>query len=182
MEIQDFVGEVNLEESAGLEIEVAFADYRDVETWPALPDLAAVGATNMDYVDLGAEVFVMKEGKKFHKFEGGLEKNAFQSQLVGPRGAKTWQHTLTIARNAVNKALLGWVRANRNRPLVVAFRFFGESQYTVIGFEKVWAEVDDATVTVAAEVAGEKGTAVMIRGIYYPPLYIDAIPFTPAAP
>ena len=180
MEIQDFVGIVNLEESAGLEIEVAFADHRDVLTWPALPDLSAVGAANMDYVDLGAEVFVMKTGKKFHKFEGGLEKNAFASQLVGPRAAKTWQHTLTVARNVVNKSILGWLRANRNRPLIVAFRFFGESQYTVIGFEKAWAEVDDATINVAAEVAGEKGTSVMIRGIYYPPLYIDAIPFTEA--
>lgn len=180
MEIQDFIGVFNLEESAGIEVEVAFADYQDVLTWPALPDLAAVGAANTDYVDLGAEVFAMKPGKKFHKFEGSLEKNGFQSQLVGPRLAKTWQHTLTVSRNAVNKDILGWLRANRNRQLVVAFRFFGETQYTVLGFNKVYAEVDDATVNVAAEVAGEKGTTIMIRAIYYPPLYIDAIPFTEA--
>ncbi len=180
MEIQDFVGEINLEESAGLEVEVAFADYGDVATWPTLPDLGATGLSNAEYVDLGNSPFVMKPGKKFHKFEGSLEKNAFQSQLVGPRGAKTWQNTLTVAKNAVNKAILGWVRANRNRRLVVAFRFFGEEQYTIIGFNKVWAEVDDVAINVAAEVAGEKGTTVMIRGIAYPPLYIDAVPFTPA--
>jgi hypothetical protein len=181
MNIQDFIGDVNLEESAGLEVEVAFADKRDIQTFPDLPDLAASGATNVDYVDLGSEVFVMKTGKKFHKFESSLEKNAYQAELVGSRGALTWQHTLTIAKNSVTKALMGWLRANRNRPLIVAFRFLGETQWTVIGFEKAHAEVQGANINVAAEVAGEKMTSVQIRAIYYPPLYIDAIPFTPAA-
>lgn len=177
MDLFDFQGVVNLEESAGLQIEVAVADYRDITTWPELPDLTA-GTDNPDYVDAGAEVFVMAVGKKFHKFQGSLEKNAFNSNLVGPRGAKSFENTLTVIRNAVNKDLTGWLRANRNRPLVVAFRPLGESQWVFLGYEGLWAEVDEGQMDIPGEIAGEKMTMFTVRSIFYPPIYIDAIPFT----
>lgn len=179
MELYDFVGEMNLEESAGLEVEVAFAAYHDVLTWPALPNLSGAIA-NYEYVDMKASPFVMKTGKMFHKFEGSLEKNAFQSTLVGPEQALTWLNTLTVAKSAVNKHVIGWLRANRNRPLVVAFRFLGETQYTVMGYDKLWAQITGATLDVAAEVSGEKSSSFSVKSIFYPPLYIDAIPFTAA--
>ena len=179
MELYDFVGELNLEESAGLQVEVAIAAYHDVLTWPELPDLEAA-TTNAGHVDLGAEVFVMKPTKAFMKFEGSLEKNAFNSALAGPRGAKSFVNTLTVIRNAVNKQLTGWLRANRNRPLVVAFRPLGETQYIFLGYEGLWAEVDEATLDVPGEIQGEKMTSFTVRSIFYPPLYIDAVPFTPA--
>ena len=177
MNIYDFQGVVNLEESAGLQIEVAVADYRDIVTWPALPDLATATA-NAEHVDLATEVFVMDTGKKFHKFQGSLEKNAFNSNLVGPRGAKSFENTLTVVRNAVNKDLTGGLRANRNRPLVVAFRPLGESQWVFLGYESLWAEVDEASMDIPGEIAGEKMTMFTVRSIFYPPFYIDAIPFT----
>lgn len=179
MELNDFVGELNLEESSGLEVEVAFAAYHDILTFPDLPDLAAA-LTNGDYVDLGASPFVMKEGKQFHKFEGSLEKNAFSSTLGGQRGALSFLNTLTVTKNAINKHLIGWMRANRNRPLIVAFRFLGETQYTVMGWDKLWAEITEGTMETSAEVQGDKMTTFGVRSIYYPPMYIDAIPFTPA--
>lgn len=179
MEIYDFVGNINLEESAGLQIEVAIADYQDIETFPTLPDLS-LATDNDEHVDLGAEVFVMKTGKKFQKFEGSLEKNAFNSNLVGARGAKSFENTLTIMKNAVNKALTGWLRANRNRQLIVAFRPLGESQYIFLGYEGLWAEVDEGQLDIPGEVSGEKMTMFTVRSIYYPPFYIDAVPFTPA--
>ena len=179
MDILDFEGVVNLEESAGLQIEVAIADYRDVETWPALPTLEAATASE-EYVDLGAEVFVMKTGTKFQKFEGSLEKNAFTSNLVGPTGALSFENMLTVIRNAVNKQLTGWLRANRNRPLVVAFRPLGGSQYIVLGTDGLPVQMTEGTMDVPGEIAGEKMTSFTLRSIYYPPFYIDAVPFTPA--
>lgn len=179
MELYEFVGELNLEESAGLQVEVAIAAYHDVLTWPALPDLAAA-TTNAMHVDLGAALFVMKSGKKFQKFEGSLEKNSFKSGIVGARGAKSFENTLTVIKNAVNKDLTGWLRANRNRPLVVAFKQLGETQYTFLGYLGLWAEVDEAELDVPGEVAGEKMTMFTVRSIYYPPFNIDAVPFTPA--
>ncbi len=179
MDLYDFVGELNLEESAGLQVEVAVAAYHDVEAWPALPDLTTATA-NAEHVDLGAETFTMKTGKQFHKFEGSLNKNSFQSQLVGSRGAKSFENTLTVQKNAVNKDLSGWLRANRNRPIVVAFRPLGGTQYVLLGFEGIWAEVDEANMDIPGEVAGDKMTMFTVRSIFYPPLYIDAVPFTPA--
>lgn len=179
MELNDFVGELNLEESSGLEVEVAFAAYHDILTFPTLPDLEAA-LVNSDYVDLKAQVFVMKTGKKFHKFEGSLEKNAFSSTLGGQRGSLSFLNTLTVTKNAINKHLLGWMRANRNRPLVVAFKFLGDTQYTVIGWDKLWAEITEATMETSAEVQGDKMTTFGVRSIFYPPLSIDTIPFTPA--
>jgi hypothetical protein len=180
MELHDFVGELNLEESAGLQVEVAIAAYHDVLTFPTLPDLVTAD-TNAEYVDLGNAVFVMKPGKAFKKFEGSLEKNAFNSTLGGPRGAKSFINTLTVIRNAVNKHLTGWLRSNRNRPLIVAFRPLGETQYIFLGYQGLWAEVDEATLDVPGEIQGEKMTSFTVRSIYYPPFYIDAVPFTPAA-
>jgi hypothetical protein len=177
MEIYDFEGVVNLEESAGLQIEVAIADYRDIETYPALPDLAAA-TSNAEHVDLADAVFVMKTGKKFHRFQGSLEKNAFNSNLVGPRGAKSFENTLTVIRNAVNKDLTGWLRANRNRPCIVAFRPLGESQWVFLGYEGLWAEIDEGQMDIPGEIAGEKMTMFTVRSIFHPPFYIDAIPFT----
>ena len=180
LNLNDFVGELNLEESAGLEIEVAVADYRDILTFPPLPDLSTA-TENGEYVDLGAGVFVMKTGTKFHKFEGSLERNSFSSTLGGMRGALSFENTLTIAKNAVNKHLTGWLRANRNRPLVVAFKFLGDEQYTVIGWNKLWAEITpDSNMETSAEIQGDKMTSITIRSIFYPPLSIDAVPFTPA--
>ncbi|AWW31848.1 hypothetical protein DN752_17870 [Echinicola strongylocentroti] len=176
----DYQGAQNLEESAGLEVEVCIADYNDVESWPALPTLT--GATESgEYVDLGAEVFTMKTGKKFFQFEATLEKNAFNSALVGARRAKSFENTLTIAKSGVSKQLFGWLRANRNRPLVVAFKFLGETdQYTFIGYKGIPAEVEEATSETPAEISGEKMTSITVRSIYYPPFYIDEVPLTEA--
>lgn len=179
MDLLDFAGELKLEESAALEVEVAIAAYHDIETFPTLPDLTA-GTDNEDYVDLADSVFVMKTGTKFHSWEGSLEKNAFSSTLVGARGAKSFENTLTIVRNAVNSKLFGWLRANRNRPLVVAFKFLGADQYCIMGWHKLWAEVDTVTVDVPGEVAGEKATTITIRSIFYPPLFINEVPLTEA--
>lgn len=181
MELNDFVGELNLEESAGLEVEVAFAAYHDILTFPALPDLETA-TTNKDYVDLGNAVFVMKPGTKFHKFEGSLEKNAFSTKLGGQRGALSFENTLTVTKNAINKHIIGWMRANRNRPLIAAFKFLGDSQYTVLGYKGLWAEITEATMSSAAEVQGDKTSTFGVRSIFYAPMWIDAIPFTPAEP
>jgi hypothetical protein len=178
MDILDFVGEINLEESAGLEVEVLIADYQDVDLWPNLPDLET-GTKNADYVTLTG-AFQMKEGKKFQRWEGSLEKNSFQSSLVGSRGSKSHENTLTIQKNASNAPLIGWLRANKNRQLVVAFKFLGETKYTLLGWKGLWAEMDEGTITVPGEVSGDKMTMCTIRSIFYPPLFIDAIPTTPA--
>ncbi|MFN3802179.1 hypothetical protein [Belliella pelovolcani] len=178
MKILDFVGERNLEESAGLEVEVLIADYQDVEGWPTAPDILT-GDKNEEYV-IASGAFTMKEGTKFHRFQGSLEKNSFVSNLVGPRGAKSPENTLTIQRNAANASLTGWIRANRNRELVVAFRFLGETLYSVIGWQNLWAEVDEGTIDVPGEISGEKMTMVTIRSIFHFPYRIDAIPLTPA--
>lgn len=180
MEIFDFVGELNLEESAALEVEVAFADYQDILTFPDLPDLETAIA-NEEYVNLGTSVFVMKEGKQFHKFEGSLEKNSFSSTLGGQRGALSFENTLTVSKNAINKHIIGWMRANRNRQLIAAFKFLGDQQYTVIGWNKLWAEITSGTMETAPEVQGDKSSNFTVRSIYYPPMWIDAIPFTPGA-
>lgn len=179
MDLIDYTGVTNLEESAGLQIEVAVADYHDVETWPTLPTLSGATA-NSEYVDLGAEVFAMKTGKKFHKFEGSLEKNSFTSQLVGPEGAKSFENQLIASQSAVNKELVGWLRANRNRRLVVAFRPLGESQWVFLGYEGIYARISDAQFDIPGEISGEKMTQFTVRSIFYPPFYIDALPFTPA--
>lgn len=178
MELYDFVGEENLEESAGLQIEIAIAAYNDVATWPALPDLDAA-TSNEEHVDLGASVFVMKEGKKFQKFEGSLEKNAFKSVLVGPRGAKSFENTLTVIKNAVNKTLTGYLRANRNRYLVVGFKQLGDPQYTLLGYLGLPAQVEEGEIDIPGEISGEKMTMFALRSIYHPPYSIDALPFTP---
>ncbi|PRY90588.1 hypothetical protein [Mongoliibacter ruber] len=179
MNLYDFVGEIELEESAGLQVEVAIAAYHDIETFPDLPDLSA-GTASKDYVDLGASAFVMKSTKQFHKFEGSLEKNAFSSQLVGARGAKSFENTLTIMKNAMNSHLCGWLRANRNRPLVVGFKPLMGGQFLILGTPGLWAEIDEGSIEVPGEVAGEKMTMFTVRSIFYPPLFIDALPFTPA--
>jgi hypothetical protein len=179
MNIYDFVGELNLEESAGLEVEVLVADYQDILDWPTLPNLAS-GETNAAYVTLTGS-FAMKTGKRFQKWEGSLEKNSFNSQLVGSRGSKSHENTLTIQKNAVNAPLMGWLRANKNRQLVVAFKFLGETNYTIIGWKGLWAEMDEGTIDVPGEVSGDKMTMMTIRSIFYPPLYISSVPITPAA-
>jgi hypothetical protein len=180
MNLFDFVGIQNLEESAGLETEVLIADYNDILTFPDLPDLTA-GTNNTDYVDLGAEVFVMKAGKQFRKFEASLEKNAFQSTLVGSRGAMSFENTLTIQRNAMTPELTGFIRANRNRQLIVAFKPLGLSKYVVLGWKGLPAEVQAGNIDIPGEIAGDKMTNLEIRSIYYAPLFINAIPLTPGA-
>jgi hypothetical protein len=181
MNLMDFVGDINLEESAALEVIVAFADIHDIESFPALPDLT--GATeNGELVDLGAATFTFKEGKSFKKFTGTLEKNAFTSELVGVRGALSFENTLTIQRSAMNKGVVGFMRANRNREMIVAFKPLGSTQYVILGWDGLPAMFTAGNIDVPAEVAGEKMTQAQIKGIYYPPLFIDAISFTPAAP
>jgi hypothetical protein len=179
MLLMDFVGDINLEESAALEVEVAFADIHDIATFPELPDLETASA-NGELVDLGSSAFVFKEGKSFKKFTGTLEKNAFASELVGVKGALSFKNTLTIQRSAMNKGLVGFIRANRNRELIVAFKPLGSSQYVVIGWKGLPAMFEGGNIDVPAEVAGEKMTQATITGIYYPPLFIDAVPFAPA--
>lgn len=180
MNLFDFIGIQNLEESAGLETEVLIADYNDILTFPDLPDLTS-GTTNADYVDLGAGVIVMKATKQFRKFEASLEKNAFTSTLVGSRGAMSFENTLTIQRNAMTPELVGFIRANRNRQLIVAFKPLGLAQYVVLGWKGLPAEVQAGNIDIPGEIAGDKMTNLEIRSIYYAPLFIDAIPLTPGA-
>jgi hypothetical protein len=180
MDLLDFVGDINLEESAALEVEVAIADIHDILTFPPLPTLT--GATeNGEYVDLAAGAIVFETGKCFKKFTGTLEKNGFASELVGPKGALSFKNTLTIARSAMNKGLLGFLRANRNRELIVAFKPLGGTQYVILGWKGLPAMFEGGNIDVPAEIAGEKMTSMQIVGIFYPPLFIDTVSFTPAA-
>ncbi len=180
MDVLDFLGNINLEESSALEVEVAIADIHDVLTFPALPTLT--GATsNAEYVDLENGQIVFETGKCFKKFQGTLEKNGFTSELVGPKGAMSFKNTLTIARSAMNKDLVGFIRANRNRELIVAFKPLGGTQYVVLGWKGLPAMFEGGNIDVPAEIAGEKMTSLQIVGIFYPPLFIDTVSFTPAA-
>jgi hypothetical protein len=180
MNLFDFVGTQGLEESAGLEVEVLIAAYDDVLTWPDLPTIsgATVSAT---YVDYGAEVFVMKEGKQFHTFEGTLQKNGFTSELRGPAEAMSFENMLKIARASMSLELLGWVRANRNRKLVVGFKKLGSTKYLVLGYKGIPAQIVAAKIDLPAEIQGETMTSLDIMSIYYPPIAITALPITPAA-
>jgi hypothetical protein len=180
MDLKDFVGDINLEESAGLGVTVAFADIHDIQTFPELPDLEA-GMENGDYVDLGNKVFTFKPGKCFKRFNGTLEKNAFASALEGPRGSMSFRNTLTIQRSAMNKGVVGFMRANRNREMIVAFKPLGSSQWVILGWDELPAMFTAGAIDVPAEISGEKMTQAQIVGIFYPPLYIDSISFTPAA-
>lgn len=179
MDLMDYVGDINLEESSALEVTVAFADIHDVLTFPVLPDIT-VAITNGELVDLEATSIVFKTGKCFKKFTGTLEKNAFGSELVGVKGALSFKNTLTIARSAMNKGLVGFMRANRNRELIVAFKPLGSTQYVVLGWKDLPAMFENGTITVPGEIAGEKMTTMNIVGIYYPPLFINTVSFTPA--
>lgn len=179
MDLFDYTGQNYLEESAALETEVCIADYFDVETFPALPDLTT-GTTNSDYVDLAAATFTMKSGTKFQKFSATLERNALSTTLEGPRGAKAFMNMLTIARSGADKELVGFMRANRNRKLIVAFKFLGAAQYCILGYKGLPAEVDSGGIEVGAEITGEKVTNFVIRSIFYAPLFINEVPLTPA--
>ncbi len=178
MDLIEYTGQQYLEESSALNTAVYIADYYDVETFPTLPVLT--GSTNGSFVDLADSVFVMKEGKKFHRFVATLEKNAFTTGLVGAKGAKSFENMLTIGKSGSDKDLVGFLRANRNKKLVVAFKFLGATQYCVMGYDELPAEVDSATLDVPAEIAGEKMTTIVIRSIFHAPYYIDSIPLTPA--
>lgn len=179
MDLFDYSGALHLEESAALETDVFIADAEDVETYPALPDLSA-GTKNSDYVDLADATFTMKTGKKFYKFSATLERNSFESTLEGSRGAKSFVNMLTITKSGADKDLVGFLRANRNRRLIVAFKNLGATQYCVLGYKGLPAEVESGGVSVSAEVTGDKNTTFVIRSIFYPPLYIDEIPLTEA--
>lgn len=179
MDILDFIGDINLEESSALEVEVAIADIHDILTFPPLPALTGA-TTNAAYVDLAAAEIVFKPGKCFKRFQGTLEKNAFGTELVGPKGAKSFKNTLTIARSAMNKGLVGFARANRNREMVVGFRPLGQNQFVLLGWRGIPAMFDSGNISVPSEIAGEKLATFNIIGIYYPPLYIDNLSFTPA--
>lgn len=179
MNLMEFKGDLNLEESSALEVEVGFADIHDIATFPVLPNIATAIA-NGQLVDLGAATFTFKTGKSFTKFTGSLEGNAFGFELVGPKGAMSFKNTLTIKRNAMNKGLVGFIRANRNRELICVFKPLGGDQYIIIGWDKIPAMFESGSSDVPGEIAGEKATMATIVGIYYPPLFIDAVPFTPA--
>lgn len=177
MDLIEYTGAEYLEESSALNTAVYIADYNDVLTFPALPDLA--GVTNASYVDLAASVFVMKEGKMFHRFLATLEKNAFNTNVVGARGAKSFENILTIGKSGSDKELFGFLRANRNRKLIVAFKFLGATQFCVMGYQDLPAEVEEAALDVPAEIAGEKMFTFTIRSIFHVPYFIDTIPLTP---
>jgi hypothetical protein len=179
MDLFEYTGAIYLEESAALETEVCIADYHDVDTFPALPDLTA-GAKNSDYVDLADATFTMATGKKFHKFSATLERNALSSTIEGPRGSKAFMNMLTIMKSGADKDLVGFLRANRNRKLVVAFKFLGASQYCFLGYSGLPAEIDSGGIEVGAEITGDKNTSFVVRSIFYPPLFIDEVPLTEA--
>lgn len=179
MDLMEYTGQNSLEESAALNSVVYFADYFDIETFPELPDLET-GTKSGDYVDLGNATFVMKEGKKFNRFLATLERNSFTSNIVGARGAKSFENMLTIGKSGSDKELIGFLRANRNRKLVVAFKFLGATQFCVLGYLDLPAEVDDATIDVPGEVSGEKMTTIVVRSFFHAPYFIDAVPLTPA--
>jgi hypothetical protein len=180
MNLYDFVGTQNLEEAAGLEVEVLIAAYDDVEEWPALPNLST-GSTNAAYVDYASGTFTMKTGKQFHTFEGTLQKNGFTSELKGPAEAMSFENMLKIARSSMSLELLGWVRANRNRKLVVGFKPLGFTKYLVLGYKGIPAQIVGGLIDIPSEIQGEKMTSLDIMSIYYPPLAIAALPITPAA-
>ena len=175
----DLVANFGLEDSAALQVEFGFADLDDVATFPALPDISTQ-TTNAQTVDLAAAVLVFKSGKCFKKFRGSLEANSFDSTLEGPNGAKSFVNKLMIARNQVNKELIGYVRSNRNRQLIVAFKPLAGGQYILLGWEGIPAEIVGGGFKIAPEVSGETKTNLEIRSIYLPPLYINTISFTPA--
>lgn len=177
MDLFEFTGQQGLEESAALQVEFAIADYFDIEAFPPLPDISAA-TTNADYVDLDDAVITFKAGKHFHRFEASLEYSSYTSQLVGPRGAKSFENMLTIGRTSTGKDMMGFLRANRNRKLVVGFKELGDEQYRILGWDKLAAEVDDGGSETPAEVSGEKLTTIVVRSIYHPTLFIDSIPFT----
>jgi hypothetical protein len=178
MQIRDFQNQRNLEESAGLGMTVVIADYYDILSFPTLPNLET-GETNAAYV-MATGAFEMKPGKQFHVFHSSLEQNSFNSKLVGSPGAMTHENVLTIRRNSASPELIGYVRSMKNRELVVGFKPLGESTYTIIGWEDLWAMVTEGEIDIPKEVSGEKHTTLMIRSIYLPPIKVLAIPLTPA--
>jgi hypothetical protein len=180
MNLYDFVGTQNLEEAAGLEVEVLIAAYDDVEEWPALPNLAS-GTSNAFYVDFASGTFTMKTGKQFHSFEGTLQKNGFTSNSAGPTEAMSFENVLKIARSSMSLELLGWIRANRNRKIVAGFKPLGFTKYLVLGYKGIPANITSFAIDIPGEIQGEKMTSIEITSIYYPPLAIAALPITPAA-
>ena len=179
MNLFDFIGTQNLEESAGLEVEVLIADYNDVETWPTLPSLSGA-TTSAAYVDYASGTFTMKTGKKFLVFEGTLQKNGFTSELKGAPESLSFENMLKIARATMSLELLGWIRANRNRKLVVGFKPLGSAKYLVLGYKGIPAQIVGANIDIPSEIQGEKLTSIDIMSVYYPPLAIAALPITPA--
>ena len=175
----DLVTNFGLEDSAALQVDFAVADLDDVLTFPALPSLTNP-TSNAEVVDLGAAVIAFKPTKCFRKFRGSLEASSFTTELEGPNGAKSFVNKLMIVRNQMNKELIGYLRSNRNRQLIVAFKPLSGGQYIVLGWEGIPAEIVAGGASIGAEVSAETKTNMEIRSIYNPPLYINNIPLTPA--
>lgn len=76
--------------------------------------------------------------------------------------------------------LLGWIRANRNRKLIVAFKPLGFTKYLVLGYKGIPAQIVGANIDIPSEIQGEKLTSIEIMSVYYPPFAIAALPLTPA--
>jgi len=115
MDLADLNRDRNANNDGGVKRTNYIADADLIDT---IPGASETPADYGELVTITADI-TFKTGGCFRKIVTFVEANQLDMALVGSKGSISEKNTVTIDKDNIDAATLGWIRANKNAPFVM---------------------------------------------------------------
>lgn len=145
----------------GLKIDIFFALYADIETFPEKNPAAT------DYIEKATYIggFTMKSTKKFQKIECVIEKNGLVKTPTGSLASVSAENILQISLDNVNPLYQGFFEEHKNDPMIFVVEDLAD-QRVMIGSKGLPAYFQaEGEFNTGTAVADDKQMTMSIRSV-----------------
>lgn len=164
--------------------EIYFSISPTLQSIPGpLKDNSDPDITSVESLVTITDDLVYKSGYAATKVKAIIEKNGFESNMIGPKKGKAWENKLTITLVANEAALMGYLRLIKNQDLLIHFKTFGTGAYRQLGSEVYAASLLEAKEVIPEAVENDAVCTITIgdKQKYPAPFYKGARTIYPVA-
>ena len=178
------VGGESCEPVAGLVNEVLIADHAGFTLINDPAELCGDSeATSVEELVTISEDHTFTAGKGFTKILGIEENNGLTITMIGGKGRRLFQNTLTVVVSGSNASLLGFLRRVKNGKFIVLAEEFGNGNMRQIGSKRLAATFEGIEAALEAVIEGNNSVTLTIQDKSKWPaaIYTGAITMKPAS-
>lgn len=161
------LGGVSAEPMAGLATKVWLADKRDfdtiVDTKKMEDENPANVAGNLDELMIITDNHVFKTTKCFNTIDFVQETGEVKTKSIGPKGGKIFENEVTIEVAGSQSQLLGFMRAVKNKDLIVLVEEVGTGNIRQLGWSKYGAEASNLEHEITGVLEGKNSAKITFK-------------------